>query len=83
MKNSFFNSEIWLPRLIAEIFPFFGNARNLEIITPSWLKFEILTEGPIEMGEGALIDYRIRFRGIPLRWQSRIDVWDPRADLST
>jgi ligand-binding SRPBCC domain-containing protein len=24
-----------------------------------------------------LIDYRLRLHGIPLRWQSRIEVWDP------
>ena len=77
MKRSFFNSEIWLPRPVAEIFPFFGNARNLEIITPRWLQFEILTESPIEMREGTLVDYRISLRGIPMRWQTRIDVWDP------
>jgi ligand-binding SRPBCC domain-containing protein len=77
MKRSFFNSEIWLPRPVAEIFPFFGNAGNLEIITPRWLQFEILTEGPIEMREGTLVDYRISLRGIPMRWQTRIDVWDP------
>ena len=77
MKGSFFRSEIWLPKPIAEIFPFFGNARNLETITPPWLQFKFLTEGPIEMQEGTLIDYRIRLRGIPLRWQTRIDFWDP------
>jgi ligand-binding SRPBCC domain-containing protein len=46
-------------------------------MTPPWLHFEILTKGPIEMEEGALIDYRIRLRGVPLRWQTRIEVWDP------
>jgi len=54
-----------------------GNARNLEIITPLWLHFEILTDGPIQMQKGTLIDYRIRLRGIPLRWQTRIELWDP------
>lgn len=55
----------------------FGDARNLEIITPPWLHFKILTEAPIEMGEGTLIDYRLSLRSIPLRWRTRIDVWEP------
>jgi ligand-binding SRPBCC domain-containing protein len=38
----------------------------------------MLTEGPTEMRQGTLIDYRIRLRGIPLRWQTRIDIWDAR-----
>ena len=77
MKESFFSSEIWLPKTPEHIFPFFGNAHNLEIITPPWLQFEVLTQYPIEMRAGALIDYRIRLRGFALRWRTRIDVWDP------
>ena len=60
MKESVFSSEIWLPKPPEEIFPFFGDAHNLEIITPPWLQFEVLTKGPIEMRPGTLIDYRIR-----------------------
>jgi len=29
------------------------------------------------MREGSLVDYRLRLRGIPLRWQSEIAVWEP------
>lgn len=29
------------------------------------------------MKTGALIDYRLRLRGIPIRWQSEITAWDP------
>jgi ligand-binding SRPBCC domain-containing protein len=77
MKESSFTSELWLPKPAEEIFAFFGDARNLEVLTPPWLQFGILTGAPIEMREGALIDYRIRLRGIPMRWRTRIEVWDP------
>jgi ligand-binding SRPBCC domain-containing protein len=77
MKESHFRSEIWLPRTASQIFSFFGDARNLEIITPPWLRFEILTQDPMEMRDGTLIDYRLRLRSIPLRWRSRIEVWEP------
>ena len=29
------------------------------------------------MREGALIDYRLRVHGLPLRWRTRINVWQP------
>lgn len=72
-----FASEIWLPRPPEEIFPFFADARNLEVLTPSWLKFDVLTPEPIEIEQGALIDYKLRFRGFPLRWRSEITAWEP------
>ena len=41
------------------MFPFFADALNLEAITPSWLDFRVITPSPIEMGVGALIEYRL------------------------
>jgi ligand-binding SRPBCC domain-containing protein len=41
------------------------------------LHFEILTPLPLTMKPGALIDYRLRLYGIPIRWQSKISVWEP------
>jgi ligand-binding SRPBCC domain-containing protein len=69
--------ETTVPRPLGETFAFFSSARNLERLTPSWLRFEILTPGEIPMHEGAIIDYRIRVRGIPLKWRSRIIRWEP------
>jgi ligand-binding SRPBCC domain-containing protein len=70
-------STLWIPRPLAEVFPFFSEARNLELLTPPWLRFEVLTPEPIPMRIGTLIDYRLRVRGIPMRWRSEIAAWDP------
>lgn len=67
----------WVPRPRPEVFAFFSDARNLERITPPFLNFHVLTPAPISMRTGALIDYRLRLRGLPLRWQSEITVWEP------
>lgn len=66
-----------LARPIDEVFAFFANAANLEAITPPWLGFRILTSGPIAMRAGTLIEYRLRWRIVPLRWLTEIRCWEP------
>lgn len=77
MKTFAFATELWLPRPRAEVFAFFGEARNLETITPPWLQFEVVTPAPIAMRAGTLIDYRIRIHGFPVRWRTEIAEWNP------
>ncbi len=72
-----FRAEQEIPMPRDELFPFFSEARNLERITPPWLRFRIAHDAPIGMHEGCEIEYRLRIRGLPVTWRSRITVWEP------
>ncbi len=67
----------FLPQPRDCIFNFFSDAFQLQTLTPAWLHFSVLTPAPVQMREGLLLDYRIKLHGLPLRWQSRISVWEP------
>lgn len=70
-------TSVWVPHPVEAVFDFFSSAANLEKLTPDFLRFHILTEQPVDMKPGALIDYRIKVRGLPMRWRTRIAVWEP------
>jgi ligand-binding SRPBCC domain-containing protein len=69
--------EQWVPRPLPDVFAFFADAGNLEKLTPAWLRFEIVTPEPIEMKPGAIIDYKLHWHGVPLRWKTEITRWEP------
>lgn len=70
-------TSIRIPRGLDEVFAFFADPRNLELITPPFVRFRILTSPPPTMCEGAEIDYALRIRGLPVRWRTGIPAWDP------
>lgn len=61
---------------LAEAFGFFADPRNLEAITPPWLRFRIV-EAPARLERGSHLHYRLQLFGVPIRWRTRIVDWRP------
>ncbi len=72
-----FHAEQWLERPVDEVFAFFSDANNLEAITPRQLQFHILTPAPIRLETGARIDYQLKLYGVPVKWATLIESWEP------
>ena len=68
-----------VPASIEQTWAFFSNAENLPRITPPWLKFSVAASGPIEIKLDSILDYTICWKGVPIKWRTRIiDFTPPR-----
>lgn len=74
--------EQWVPQPMDTIFEFYSDAKNLEVLTPPFLNFEVTGQSTREVGEGTRINYRLTLYGITFRWQSIIMDWRPKQRFS-
>ena len=74
--HSLFYTEQFIEAPIEKVFRFFGDAHNLEKITPEILNFKIKQVSTSQIEKGTLIDYELKIRGVPVLWQTQIAEWD-------
>ena len=69
--------EMIVQENLEAVFAVFENPHNLIAITPSWLSFQVISQGPIQMRQGTRIEYNIRWLGLPMYWRTNILEYQP------
>ncbi len=67
----------WVQGELSQVFAFFEEPRNLSRITPPWLNFAIRSMTTPSIEAGSIITYRVAWMGIPMRWVTLIEEWEP------
>ncbi len=76
-----FLAKQFLPYPREQVFKFFSEARNLEKMTPDNLHFHIVDISPPQIQLGTVINYRLRINGVPARWRTLIEKWNPPIEF--
>ncbi|MES2528103.1 MAG: TIGR01777 family oxidoreductase [Bdellovibrionota bacterium] len=71
----------WIPYDQTRVYSFFSEAKNLETITPPWLHFKIQKLSTPQIEQGTLIDYKLKIKGVPVRWRTLISSWYPKESF--
>lgn len=72
-----FIAEQWIPLSPEVVFEFFCDEKNLEVITPPFLKFKVLNKSTEKIKESTIINYQLSLHGLPMKWKTRIEEWKP------
>ncbi len=70
----------WVNAPVERVFHFFQQPANLEKLTPASQEMRIQPPVPARMEAGTEIVYRLKVKGVPLKWVARIESVDaPRG----
>jgi ligand-binding SRPBCC domain-containing protein len=76
MADHIMETRVWVGRSRAHVFALFDDPANLALLTPPSFRLR-LAAGPATMTAGAVLDYRLRWLGIPIRWRAYVREYDP------
>ena len=77
MADYVLERRLWLPRPRPEVFAFFADVRNLELVNPPSARLKWLSPPPETLSAGAVINFSVRLVGLPVRWRVFIREFDP------
>ncbi len=72
----------FIPASEQKVFDFFSEAKNLETITPPWLNFRITNCSTPKISAGTLFEYKLKVRGLPVKWKTLISTWQPNQSFT-
>jgi len=76
MADHVLEARVWLARPRPEVFAFLADPRNLPRLTPPHAGLRLDTERAT-LAAGAVLDFRVRWLGVPLRWRAYVREYDP------
>ena len=76
MADHVLEARLWLGRPRPDVFAFFADPANLARLTPPTFGVRLLTRAPV-MAAGAVLDYRLSWYGVPIRWRAFVREFDP------
>jgi ligand-binding SRPBCC domain-containing protein len=76
MADHVMESRLWLARPRPEVFAFLADPANLPRVMPPSLRVRLLTPSVV-MQAGAVLELRMTWLGVPLRWRLFVREWDP------
>ncbi len=76
MADHVMESRLWLARRRPDVFAFLADPANLARVMPASFHVRLLTPG-VRMEAGAVLDFRMAWLGVPVRWRMFVREWDP------
>src|SRR3989442_2562549 len=76
MADYILESRVWLARARPEVFAFFAESANLVLLTPPSFRLRVVAR-PQALSTGAVVDLRLSWLGVPVRWRTFIPQGDP------
>jgi ligand-binding SRPBCC domain-containing protein len=76
MADHVLESRLWLARPRPEVFAVVADPANVARLIPSAFRVRLLTRDAT-MTAGAVLDFRLRWLGLPLAWRTFVREWDP------